>query len=92
MFQKEKAKIESLERALEALKKDNERLEREWQKEQIDLSEIKEQVLRNLNRLVTRQRTEKKTQEREPELPAAAESDNHREINPLAASILKGRV
>jgi len=88
MFKKNNEEIECLQRAVISVQDDLERLKAAWAKEQLDLTDIKEQVLRNLNRLVARQRADKKSQ---PELPESPESDNGRSINPLAAGILKGR-
>ncbi len=89
MFSKQNAALEALNMRLVHVERACEGLLKQWEKEQIDLSDIKAQVLRTLNRIIAQERRREpaKSSENGPQL----EIEEPATPNPLALGILKRR-
>jgi len=86
MFKNHSREIEALERRLESLESASKSLLAQWETAQIDLSDIKQQVLRTLNRLIAQERS-RKSRENGP----GQVIEEPRPPNPLALGILQRR-
>lgn len=82
MFSKQNRQIDELETRLK-------RLEEAWERELIDLSDIKQQVLRTLNRLIGQER--RRAKEKPPEDAPGDTNEGPKPTNPLALGILQRR-
>ena len=89
MFAKRNRELDALETRLEHLEHASKRLLDDWEKAQLDLSDIKQQVLRTLNRLIAQERRSSKEKPSE-DAPGDTNGDGGR-INPLALGILQRR-